>query len=154
MKAKYVKKHNNYDLTLGKNYEINININKPEWLTIKEDDKGNTVMYCANCFEREEYSSVEAAIYALKFCDRHPGWKRICDIKDHDNLYKNWEELSDRVKRPWIREYRESAKEVWQECGDRPCKVPYGFISGKGKFYKKVTDVPILHNLMMIFKVN
>lgn len=105
--------------------------------------------------EREEYSTDEAAIHALRFCEKHPGWKRICDIGDTKSLYKTWEELSEREKRLWVKDYGTlGAEDAWNEFGSAPCKVQYGFISGKGKFYKKVTDVPHLHNLMMVFKVS
>lgn len=151
MQAKYVKEHNNYDLTLGKSYDVKFY--KEGWLLIESDDKGNSVLYREECFEREWYSTEEASIHALRFCEKHPGWKRICDIEDSDSLYKTWAELPNREKRPWEKEYGRSAEDAWGEFGNRPCKVPYGFISGKGKFYKKVTDVPCKHNLMMIFKV-
>ncbi|AGK95386.1 hypothetical protein [Clostridium pasteurianum] len=152
MEAKYIKEHNNYDLILGNRYKAKFY--KDGWLLIECDDKGNSVLYREECFEREEYSPEEAAMYALKFCEKHPGWKRICDIENHENLYKNWDELSEKDKKPWINDYGIlSAKDAWEEFGHKPCKVQYGFISGKGKFYKKVTDVPHLHNLMQIYKV-
>lgn len=151
MEAKYIKEHNNYSLTLSKSYRAKFY--KEGWLLIENDDEGNRALYREECFEREEYCTEEASIHALRFCEKYPGWKRICDIEDSDNLYKTWNELSERAKRPWIREYRDRAEDAWGEWGNKPCKVQYGFISGKGKFYKKVTDVPHLHNLIMIFKV-
>jgi len=41
----------------------------------------------------------EAAIYVLRFCEKHPGWKRICDIENNKNLYKTWEELLEKDKK-------------------------------------------------------
>lgn len=102
----------------------------------------------------KEFSTDEAAIYALRFCEKYPGWKRICDIENTESLYKTWEELAERDKKPWIKECGElGAMDAWNEFGVAPCKVQYGFISGNGKFYKNVTDVPSLHNFMMVFKV-
>lgn len=74
MKAKYIKEHNNYSLNLGKTY--NAQFYKQGWLLI-EDDEGNRMLCREECFEREEYSSEEAAIHAQRFCEKHPGWKRI-----------------------------------------------------------------------------
>lgn len=153
MKAKYIKEHNNYDLTLGNIYEATFY--KEGWLLIKNDDIGNSVLYRDKCFEREEFSTDEAAIYALRFCEKHPGWKRICDIENTESLYKAWEELAEKDKKPWIKDFGIlGAMDAWKELGVAPCKVQYGFISGNGKFYKRVTDVPRLHNLMMVFKVS
>lgn len=151
MEVVYIKEHNNYDLTLGNVYEAKFY--KEGWLLIESDDKGNQVLYRDECFKRDWYSAEEASIHALKFCEKHQGWKRICDIENLENLYKTWEGLPDKVKRSWIKAYGgASAKEAWEEFGQKPCKVQYAFISGKGKFYKKVTDVPTYHNLMQIYK--
>lgn len=96
----------------------------------------------------------DAAVKALEWCRNHIGWERICDIEDADSLYKTWDELSERKKNPWIRKFGLlGAKEAWGEFGDQPCKVQYGFISGEGKFYKDILDVPLSHGLMQIFKV-
>ena len=51
MRYKYVKEHNNYDLTLGKEYEGYKY--KDGWLLIK-DDNYNSVLYREACFERIE----------------------------------------------------------------------------------------------------
>ncbi|KRU40021.1 hypothetical protein [Clostridium sporogenes] len=32
-------------------------------------------------------------------------------------------------------------------------KIQYGFISCKGKFYKKITDIPKYHNSIMVVKI-
>ncbi|MRY42793.1 hypothetical protein [Clostridium beijerinckii] len=107
------------------------------------------------CIEKEEYYSTdEAAQKALEWCDKHEGWKRICDIEDSDSLYKNWDELSDKEKKPWIGYYGEfSAESAWRELEKRPCKVKYGFITGKGEFYNNILKVPKFHNLMQVYKV-
>jgi hypothetical protein len=52
MKVKYVKSHNNYDLTIGKIYHSTRY--KDGWLLITEDDKGNRVLYREECFEIKE----------------------------------------------------------------------------------------------------
>jgi len=102
----------------------------------------------------ETYTPKQASQQAVEWCKGHSGWKRICDIEDSDSLYKTWDELSERDRNSWIADYGSySAEAAWREFGRRPCKVPYGFISGKGEFYKNVLQVPTLHNLMMIFKV-
>jgi hypothetical protein len=50
MKIKYVKLHNNYDLTLNKTYDgIQHNTN---WILINKDDADNTVLYRTECFEK------------------------------------------------------------------------------------------------------
>lgn len=49
MKVKYIKSHNNYDLTIGKTYEGYRY--KNGWLLINEDDKGNRVLYREEFFE-------------------------------------------------------------------------------------------------------
>jgi hypothetical protein len=113
-----------------------------------------TVNDCINANSEESYTTEQAAQESLKWCEKHPGWKRICDIEDSNSLYKTWDELSEKEKKSWINYYGVlGAKGAWEEFGHKPCKVKYGFISGKGEFYKKVTDVPPLHNLMMVFKI-
>jgi hypothetical protein len=152
MKAKYIKEHNNYDLTLGKTYKAKLY--KIGWLLIK-DDRGQEVLFREECFERDEYSTDEAADKALIWCEKNPGWKRICDLEgDSSELYKTWEELSKKEQKSWIREYGElGAKDAWEELGHSPCKVPFGFISGKGEFYDSIIKVPSFHNLMQVYKV-
>ena len=51
MRYKYVNEHNNYDLTLGKEYEGHKH--KDGWLLIK-DDNSNLVLYREECFQRVE----------------------------------------------------------------------------------------------------
>jgi len=104
--------------------------------------------------ERESYTTEQAAEHAKKWCARHRGWQRICDIEDSDALYKNWDELSTKERAGWEEEYRSSAEAAWLEFGRKPCKVPSGFITGKGEFYKDVLQVPIWHNLMMVFQTS
>lgn len=103
----------------------------------------------------ETYTTEQAAEKAIEWCANHPGWKRICDIENSDSLYKVWEELSEKARKSWINEYGEySAESAWREFGERPCKVPYGFVTGKGEFYRKILDVPLHHNIMTVYKVN
>ena len=95
----------------------------------------------------------EAAKKALEWCKKHKGWQRICDIPDTDNLYKNWDELSPKERKPWIDDFGKLyAEDAWNAHGRKPCKVTYGFISGKGEFYKDILQIPPLHNFMMVFK--
>lgn len=103
----------------------------------------------------EYYSTNEAAQKALVWCYENKGWKRICDIENNDSLYKTWEELPEKTKSEWVNQFGQyDAKNAWGEQGERICKVPFGFITGKGEFYKKAVDVPHGHNLMMVYKVN
>ena len=51
MKYRYVKKHNNYDLTLDKEYQGYKY--KDGWVLIK-DDKAKSVLYREECFEKIE----------------------------------------------------------------------------------------------------
>lgn len=102
----------------------------------------------------ETYSFEDALKKSLEWCAKHPGWKRMCDIEDTDSLYKTWEEMPNSIKEQWINEYGEHyAESAWKEFGSKPCKVPYGFVTGKGEFYKRVSDVPRFHNFVMVFKV-
>ena len=102
----------------------------------------------------ETFGTDQAAEKALIWCENHKGWKRICDIKDSDSLYKKWVDLTKEEKYPWVRDFGISADSVWNDNKGDTCKVPYGFISGEGEFYKDILQVPLFHNLMMIFKVN
>ncbi|MBL5772725.1 hypothetical protein HV436_18535 [Bacillus sporothermodurans] len=102
----------------------------------------------------ETYTTDQAAQKALEWCEVNKGWKRICDIEDSDSLYKTWDELPKKIKNYWIKAYGEySAESAWKEFGESYCKFPKGFITGKGEFYENVLDVPLYHNLMMVFKV-
>lgn len=102
-----------------------------------------------NAKTEEIYTTEQAADRAKEWCAAHPGWQRICDIENHSRLYKTFDELPARVRRHWEHEGGEAA---WREFGSAPCKVPKGFISGAGKFYRDILDVPRFHNLMMVFK--
>jgi hypothetical protein len=42
----------------------------------------------------ETYTGEQAAQRAIEWCEKHPSWKRICDIPDSDALYKTWHELT------------------------------------------------------------
>jgi len=63
---------------------------------------------------------------------------RICDFPEGycDTLYVQWHELRATSQARWSSEY------AYNEFADKRCKVPYGFISGKGEFYESVHDVP------------
>jgi len=52
LRYRYIKKHNNYDLTLNKIY--NAFEYKPGWLMVNSDDKGNRVLYRVECFEEDK----------------------------------------------------------------------------------------------------
>ncbi|MGG4106726.1 hypothetical protein AAXB25_22770 [Paenibacillus lautus] len=98
----------------------------------------------------------KAAELALKWCEEHTGWKRICDIEGgSDQLYISWGELPTRVKNVWGSDYDESgAKEAWEEFGRKTCKVPHGFIAEDGQFYSTDDFLKLSLNGMMIFKVS
>jgi hypothetical protein len=101
----------------------------------------------------EQFTTEQASQHAVAWCAKHPQWKRICDIPDSDALYCTWDELPKKVRAAWERDYRTDAECAWRELGERPCKVKFGFISGKGKFYRNILDVPRFHNTMMVFRV-
>ena len=82
------------------------------------------------------------------------GWKRICDVEDSNIFYKTWHELSDKEKKPWIKEYGSNAESAWEEWGHKPCKLPFGFVNTEGEFFKKITDIPQLHDFMQVYKVS
>lgn len=103
----------------------------------------------------ESFTADDAAVKAIEWCEKHSGWKRICDIDDSDSLYKTWNDLSKKEKRPWIRDFGElGAEDAWRELGRKPCKVPYGFVTGKGEFYEDILKVPLYHNIMQVYKIN
>lgn len=52
MKARYIKKHNNYDLTVGNTYDVRVY--SSEWLLVEKDDGGNRALYRKNCFAMGE----------------------------------------------------------------------------------------------------
>lgn len=90
---------------------------------------------------------------ALEWCAKHTDWKRICDIPDHESLYKTWGELSAKERGYWCGKYHDRAESAWREWGTAPCKVPFGFIGTDGVFYPRITDVPTNTNSCMVFKV-
>lgn len=71
----------------------------------------------------ETYTPQQAAEHANVWCATHLAWVRICDVPDYDG---------------YVSKRR---------------KLPHGFISGKGEFYDRITDVPLFHNLMMVLRV-
>ncbi|WPS85643.1 hypothetical protein SMD22_00865 (plasmid) [Brevibacillus halotolerans] len=102
----------------------------------------------------ESYTTEQASQYALEWCNNNQEWKRICDIKNTNTLYYTFAEIPKKVQKQWIREFGEhSAESAWLESGKKPCKVPYGFITGKGEFYEDILQVPLHHNMMQVYKV-
>ncbi|HHX61095.1 MAG TPA: hypothetical protein GX707_10350 [Epulopiscium sp.] len=51
MKVKYIKEHNNYDLTVGKVYPGHIYSPNDKWVFVTEDDYCNQVLYRREYFE-------------------------------------------------------------------------------------------------------
>jgi len=106
----------------------------------------------------EYYSPEQAAELAIKWCKENQGWQRICDIEGgSDHLYLIWDELPKKVRKSWEDDYgRYSAKSAWLEFGRAECKVPRGFVTGKGEFYswEDQNKIPAFHNIMMVFKTD
>jgi len=101
------------------------------------------------------YTVEQAKLAAEKFCSNNAGWEMICDIEDSDSLYKGWNDMDKKVKAAWRKKYgMAGAQDAWESLADKPCKVPYKFISGAGEVYDSILDVPAFHNSMMIFKVS
>lgn len=101
----------------------------------------------------QTYTVQQANQWALTWCAKHPGWKPIAGIPDSDALYKTWDELNRREQGRWRSVYGRSARDAWESLGSRRCKVPTGFISGAGAFYRKSTEVPLGHSFMMVFRI-
>ena len=97
----------------------------------------------------ETYSPEQASEHAAHWCAKRPAWVRICDMPEGycDTLYVQWGELSPAKQVYWGSEY------AYNEFASKKCKVPEGFISGKGEFFESVHDVPLFHNLMMVFRI-
>ncbi len=102
------------------------------------------------------YTVQQAADFALQWCRQHQGWMRVCDLPedvDADDFYTKWEDVPATQREWWLQEYgRQAAKKMWEELGVKTCKIPYGFVSGKGEFFEEITQVPLNHNSMMVFK--
>ncbi|MEK3987701.1 hypothetical protein MHB77_30670 [Paenibacillus sp. FSL K6-3166] len=96
----------------------------------------------------------KAAELASEWCNSNPGWQRICDIGNGaEHLYVQWEELSAKARREWgDNEFRNAAKEAWEEFGTKKCKVPNGFVAEDGKFYTVNDFLGLSLNGMMVFK--
>lgn len=120
--------------------------------TVFQPFKGQLGFFDAPPDPDKAFTTDQASEHAVRWCSAHPGWQRICDLEDSDSFYEKWEDLPSRTRRAWETEYRSDAKDAWQEFGTAKCKVPTGFISGAGFFYKKAIDVPAFHNMMMVFK--
>lgn len=90
---------------------------------------------------------------ASEWCERHPGWMRICDIPNTDALYLTWEELPRKVRAAWERDFHSSAENAWREFGHGVCKVDVGFIGTDGVFYPRITDVPTNTNCVQVYHV-
>jgi len=98
-----------------------------------------------------QYTPAQAAERAADWCLANPGWERICDIPDHESLYKAYAELPAKTRKYWEDIGGET---IWSEMGVKPCKVPVGFVSGAGEFYEQIIRVPLGHNCMMVFKTH
>lgn len=88
---------------------------------------------------------------ALEWCEKHPGWVRICDVADTSILYKTWDELPPRERKGWTDRYHESDEAAWNEFGYTPCKVPVGFVGTDGVFYPRITDIPTNTNGCQVY---
>lgn len=88
---------------------------------------------------------------SLEWCERHPGWKRICDIPDSDALYKTWDELPAKVRRVWEAAYHSRAEDAWREFGSAPCRVEHGYVGVAGVFYPRITDLPMNTNFCAVY---
>ena len=104
----------------------------------------------------EHYTVEQAALHALTWCQNHKGWIRICDLpEDFDTMqfYTTWADVPKKEKDAYLKKYgMEYAEQMWESFGVKHCKIPLGFISGKGEFFTKCTEIP--HNFMMIFKID
>lgn len=105
-------------------------------------------------FHQAEFYSVEQAFeHAKRYCEENKGWQPVSEIPDLDSLYLTWKELSKEEKSEWLQEYGSRyAENAWEAFGAKICRYPYGFISGKGEFYKDVLDIPLYHNHVMVIK--
>ena len=106
----------------------------------------------------EHYTVEQAALHALTWCQNHKGWIRICDLpEDFDTMqfYTTWADVPKKEKDAYLKKYgMEYAEQMWESFGVKHCKIPLGFISGKGEFFTKCTEIPLYHNSMMIFKID
>jgi hypothetical protein len=95
------------------------------------------------------YTVEQAAQHAIAWCGKYPAWVRICDMPAGycESLYVQWTDLSATQQRRWESEL------AYNEWATKRRKVPAGVISGKGKFYEHICDVPVGHNSMMVFRV-
>jgi hypothetical protein len=98
----------------------------------------------------EQYTTEQAAEHAVAWCKRHPAWRRICDIPDHDVFMNTYDDIPKDERAYWD---EHGGEECWREFGIRGSKVAMGYISGKGEFYDHVLKVPRFHNLMTLFRV-
>jgi hypothetical protein len=94
-----------------------------------------------------------AAEQAENWCNKHPNWQRICDVRDLDALNYTWKELPKRDKAFWIKAYGKHAQNAWDSLCTRSLKVPFGYITSNREFFKDITLIPENKNFMMILKV-
>lgn len=53
----------------------------------------------------------------------NPDWELLCDIHNTDHLYVQWSELPKRTRMWWVGKYGSAAKDMFEEFGDKSCKV-------------------------------
>lgn len=100
-----------------------------------------------------EFSPGEASKHAAEWCRKHPKWQRYCDLSSEftNRLTLSWDEIPESDRTRWKNLYAHGAQTCWEEfCSDKPERYRYGFISGEGRFYAEITDVPRFHNFMMV----
>jgi len=101
-----------------------------------------------------QYTVENASDKAKAYCDKHPGWQRICDIEDSDSLSLKFKELPVRVQASWEAYYPSDPEGAWEEFGCGVSRHPFKFICGAGGVYSNVLDVPLGHQSMMIFNTS
>jgi hypothetical protein len=60
---------------------------------------------------------------------RHPAWELICDMKETESLYVQFNEMPAKDRMRWIGKYRDGAVRMWNECGVKKCKVERLFLN-------------------------
>ncbi len=88
---------------------------------------------------------------AAEWCEKHPKWKRICDIENSDSLTLGWAELPKRIRQPYER-YNDPESH-WREFATKPYRHRYGFVGENGEFYPEITQLPLGVNCVMVFEV-
>lgn len=101
---------------------------------------------------RDRYRREDAAHRAAEWCARNAGWLRICDLTCAAALQRAYEALPEPVRDYWAQRGGFAAWKI-KHSPRLTSRIDRGFVTGAGEFLRDISEVPIGHGMMMVFRL-